>query len=168
MGLLEELRENKGTRMLFGKKELLIIEKQLLGVSLKPSEKTRLSRDIRKKFQAIASLAPFQKKFSLKHRSTVNEIVQDSVEFIRNSTQSIKIKKIILFGSTVEKSRTLLSDIDLAVEFSSISEKEAIKFRLEIMRKLHKSVDLQVYNILPEKIKKRIEIYGKTVYQREN
>ena len=78
------------------------------------------------------------------------------------------IKKIILFGSTTEKSRTLLSDIDIVIEFKRITEKEATRFRLEMMRKLHKRVDLQVYNILPDKIKKRIDAYGKTIYQREN
>ena len=168
MNFLEELKENKEIRALFGKAELLIIEKQLLNVSLKPSEKTRLSRDIRKKFRAIASLIPFQRQFSLKQGSIVYDIVQDSTRFIINSSYESNIKKIILFGSTTEKSRTLLSDIDIVIEFKRITEKEATRFRLEMMRKLHKRVDLQVYNILPDKIKKRIDAYGKTIYQREN
>ena len=53
MRLLNTLKKDKNIRRIFGERELVIIEKQLLGVALKPSEKTRLSRDIRKKFENI-------------------------------------------------------------------------------------------------------------------
>ena len=52
-GLLDLVREGKDLRVLFGERELKIIEKQLLGIQLTRSEKTRLSRDIRRKFQVI-------------------------------------------------------------------------------------------------------------------
>lgn len=168
MTLIDELKENPELRKLFGKQELLIVEKQLLGVVLKPSEKTRLSRDIRKKFQAIASLIPFQKEFALKRASVVKDITNDTVHFLQTTPYAPRIRRIIVFGSTAENSRRLLSDIDIAVEFAAISEKDAVKFRLEMIRKVHKSVDLQIYNVLPEKIKKRIDLHGKTVYQRTN
>ena len=50
MSLLKTLKEEKNARKIFGKKEIEIIEKQLNGIKLSPSEQTRLSRDIRKKF----------------------------------------------------------------------------------------------------------------------
>jgi len=53
MGLLELIRHEKELRRIFGQQELKIIEKQLLGVNLSPSEKTRLSRDIKPKFEII-------------------------------------------------------------------------------------------------------------------
>ena len=53
MSLINIIKTNKDIRKIFGKKELVIIEKQLLGVSLTQSEKNRLSRDIRKKFEVI-------------------------------------------------------------------------------------------------------------------
>ena len=52
VGLISIIKDEK-IRTLFGKRELEIIEKQLLGIKLSNSEKTRLSRDIRKKFEAI-------------------------------------------------------------------------------------------------------------------
>jgi len=166
MSLIEIIRKNKEIRTIFGKQEILIIEKQLLGVPLKPSEKTRLSRDIRRKFKAIASLAPFIEEFNLKQGSELNRIIQDTKEVVLNTEQAPKIKRIVIFGSTTNKSRTLLSDIDIAVEFEKIERKEAAKFRLRTLNKTHKKVDIQVYNFLPVKIKKQINKYGKTIYKR--
>ena len=65
MELLNILKKSQNVRKIFGKRELIIIEKQLNGVNLTPSEKTRLSRDIRKKFIAIKELAPYFDDFFL-------------------------------------------------------------------------------------------------------
>lgn len=167
MSLLEEIKKNSDVRSLFGKQELLIIEKQLLAVKLKPSEKTRLSRDIRKKFRAIQALSQFKEEFMLKHGSKLREIIKDTKEAILKSSYSNKIKRIVLFGSTLDRERNLMSDIDIAVEFFDITNKTAVKFRLGMMHKVDKRVDIRVYNTLPEKIKFQID-NGKTVYQRAN
>ena len=168
MSLLRIIKENKEMRSIFGKQELLIIEKQLLGVQLTPSEKTRLSRDIRKKFKAIKALSQFAEEFNLKQGSEIQEMVEDTKEVILDSGYFSKIKRVVVFGSTIEKTRTILSDIDIAVEFSEIERKEAVRFRLEIIRKANPKIDIQVYNFLPEKIKKQIDKNGKTIYSRAN
>ena len=55
--LLNFLKSNENARKIFGERELKIIEKQLLGVNLTQSEKNRLSRDIRLKFNFIKETA---------------------------------------------------------------------------------------------------------------
>jgi len=66
MSLLKFLRESENARKVFGKRELKIIEKQLFGVGLTQSEKNRLSRDIRKKFEFISKASRFEEEFKLK------------------------------------------------------------------------------------------------------
>ena len=166
MPLLRAIKENDEIRTLFGKREIEIIEKQLLGVNLTPSEKTRLSRDIRKKFKAIKMLAQFQNEFELKQGAEIRKIIEETKQIILNTEYFSKIKRIIIFGSSINKSRTLLSDIDIAVEFSKIENIEASKFRLRIISLASKNIDIQVYNFLPDKIKKQIDKNGKTIYQK--
>ncbi len=166
MSLLELIKSAKEMRSLFGKQELLIIEKQILGVSLKPSEKTRLSRDIRKKFRAIKELSQFAEDFNLKQGSEIQEIIEDTRKIILDTEYFSKIKRIVVFGSTIEKTRTLLSDVDIAVEFIEIERKESSRFRVRVLSLANKNVDVQIYNFLPEKIKKQIDENGKTIYQK--
>jgi predicted nucleotidyltransferase len=165
MDLLKILKKPE-MRKIFGKKELVIIEKQLLGMKLKPSEKTRLSRDIRKKFEAVKELLQFANYFSLKHGKVTKEIIQEAKEAILETEHFPKIKRIYLFGSTAEKAHIFKSDIDIAVEFDDISLKEAISFRIKT--RVPEKVDLQVYNVLPEKVKKEINEKGKIIYERKN
>lgn len=167
MSLLRALRDPE-TRKLFGKREIEIIEKQLLGIKLKPSEKTRLSRDIKKKFSAIKRLAGDIPEFELKKGQYIRKNIEEAKEVILGSRYHPRIKKIILFGSTAENSRTFRSDIDIAVEFDRIDIKEAMEFRLKASGKLSEIVDIQVYNVLPEKIKKEIDEKGKVIYERKN
>lgn len=166
MNILESIKQNKNIRKLFGKSELIILEKQLLGIKLKPSEKTRLSRDIRKKFEAIKELSPFIKEFNLKHGAIIKEIIQEAKESILETEYFPKIKKIYLFGSTAEGIQIFRSDIDIAVEFTEITLKEATSFRMKT--RVPQKVDIQVYNILPDKIKKEILKKGKIIYERQN
>ena len=168
MSLLSTIKKDKNIRRIFGERELVIIEKQLLGVALKPSEKTRLSRDIRKKFEAINALAPFANEFKLKHGAIINGLINETKEVITENKLIPTIKRIILFGSAAEHQLTLRSDIDIAVEFERITEQEAVRFRLDVMRKINEKVDIQVYNLLPDKIKKEIELKGKKLYERKN
>lgn len=165
MNLIGAIKRNKEIRKIFGKRELVIIEKQLLGVQLKPSEKTRLSRDIRKKFVAIGELIPYKENFALKHGAIIKECIEEAKETILKSRYFPKINKITLFGSVVENRLTLFSDIDIAVEFNEISKNDATRFKLEILRKVNEKIDIQVYNFLPDKIKKEIREKGKVLYE---
>ena len=166
MGLLEFLRKNEDVRKIFGKRELKIIEKQLLGINLTQSEKNRLSRDIRKKFETIEKMSKFSEEFKLKKGARIKEIVNDAKEFILESKHFPNIKRIILFGSAVENQLTFRSDIDIAVEFNRIDVKEATEFRIYVSGRVSDRVDIQVYNVLPIKIKKEIDKKGKILYER--
>ncbi|MBU0929658.1 MAG: nucleotidyltransferase domain-containing protein [Nanoarchaeota archaeon] len=168
MNILDVIKKNINIRKIFGERELVIIEKQLLGVILKPSEKTRLSRDIRKKFEAINSLMQFSEYFKLKHGMIINERINDAKEVIIESKYFPKIKKIILFGSAAEHKLVLRSDIDIAVEFTDITKEDAMAFRLHILGRANEKIDIQVYNILPDKIKKEIDLKGKVLYERKD
>ena len=164
MNFLNELKKNENMRKIFGERELKIIEKQLLGVRLSASEKTRLSRDIRKKFEAINSLMPFSKEFNLKQGLLIKEMINEVKEVILETKYFPRIKRIILFGSAVENQLLINSDIDIAVDFSYITKEEALRFRLDVSRKINSKIDIQVYNVLPDKIKKEIDIKGKILY----
>ena len=168
MGLLLALKRNPDIRRLFGKRELLIIEKQLSGVNLKQSEKTRLSRDIRKKFEAIQGLSTFVSEFKLKKGAEIKALIEETKEVILKSKYFTRIKKVVLFGSTVENKRTFRSDIDIAVEFDLINSKEALQFKIDASKKLNSIIDIRVYNLLHEKIKNEVDVKGKILYEREN
>ena len=163
-GLLHLIRNNRDVRTIFGKRELEIIEKQLLGINLKPSEITRLSRDIRKKFEIIKKLAEFEEEFELKKGFEMKLMIQDALEVILNSKHKSKISKIILFGSAAEKKLNFRSDIDIAVIFDKIDIKEATQFRIYVSGRVKDKIDIQVYNVLPDKIKKEIDTKGKVLY----
>ncbi len=163
MELINFLKSNKNTRKVFGKRELKIIEKQLFGVNLTQSEKNRLSRDIRKKLEFIKEISRFSDLFDLKKSTAIKEIINQTITLIKEDKSSNKIKRIILHGSATENKLSLRSDIDIAVEFTSINLKEATLFRKRISGRSHPRADIQVFNILPNKIKKQINQNGKTL-----
>ncbi len=165
MSLLNIINKNENLRRIFGKRELVIMQKQLLGVPLKESERTRLSRDIRKKLEVIKELSKFSLEFNLKKGAEIKRIIEEVKEIIFQNKLFSRIKKIILFGSAVENKLTLNSDIDIAVEFNKITKEEATNFRREVMGKLNEKVDIQVYNVLQNKIKKEISGKGKVLYE---
>ena len=154
MSLLKFLKENKNARKIFGKRELKIIEKQLFGVNLTQSEKNRLSRDIRKKFEFINEASKFEEESKLKKGIELKKKVEEAKEIILNDILFKKIKKI-----------TFRSDIDLAAVFDKINLKEATLFRKRVLGKSSEKVDIQVYNTLPKKIKKEIDKKGKILYE---
>jgi len=168
MNLLNFLKENKNARKILGKRELKIIEKQLLGINLTQSEKNRLSRDIRKKFEFIKEAARFSEEFELKKGAEIKKIIEEAKEEIMNSPLFNKINEIILFGSAAENQLTFRSDIDIAVKFSDIDIDEATLFRIKIGGRVNDRIDVQVYNVLPDKIKKEIDKNGKILYERKN
>ena len=166
MALLELVRHEKAMRKIFGRVELKIIEKQILGVNLSASERTRLSRDIRPKFEIIFALSDFGEEFLLKKGQEIKFLINDAKENILKSSWAKQIKKIIIFGSFIENELRLDSDIDIAVLFDKIDVKEATKFRIEMSPKVSEKIDLQVFNILPEKLKEEINKKGKVIYER--
>ena len=97
-GLLKFLKENENARKIFGKRELKIIEKQMQGVNLTQSEKNRLSRDIRKKFEFINEASKFNDEFELKKGAENKEMIEDALEAIKDNRLFSRIKAIWLFG----------------------------------------------------------------------
>lgn len=163
MTVIDYLKKDKDVRKIFGKRELKIIEKQLYGVDLTQSEKNRLSRDIRSKLQVVKELARFRDEFDVKKGSEIQRIVDESKEIILDN---FNVAAIILFGSAADNKLTLKSDIDIAVKLDKAGTKKATLFRKKAMGMLDKKIDLQVYNILPEKIKKQIDENGKVLYRK--
>lgn len=156
-------------RRLFGERELKIIEKQLKGVALLPSERTRLSRDIRKKLEAVRLLSPFSQDFKLKKGLYLKKIIENVKKEIFKHPLFPRVKRIILFGTAAENRLRLGSDIDIAVEFDkNVSEKEAFKFRANISGEANDKVDIQIFNFLPEEIKNEIDRTGKILFERKN
>jgi len=156
-------------RRIFGEQELKIIEKQLRGVSLLPSEKTRLSRDIRKKLEAVRILSDFIDDFRLKKGTYLKKIIENTKDEILSHHLSSKIKRIILFGTAAENRLRLGSDIDIAIEFKKdISTKEAFKFQIEIKSETNNKVDIKVYNILPKEVKDEIDRTGKVIFEKKD
>ncbi len=166
MNLIQFLKANKNTRKIFGQRELLIIEKQLNGIALTQSEKNRLSRDIRKKFDFIKQAARFESEFELKKASSIKDMIEKSKEVILEHAFRNRIKKIILFGSAVENKLTFRSDIDIVVVFTKINLTEATKFRIKIGGQLPDKIDIQVFRFLPKKIQKEINKKGKLLYEK--
>ncbi len=165
MGLLKFLKESENARKVFGKRELKIIEKQLLGISLTQSEKNRLSRDIRKKLDFIREISGFEKEFELKKGAEIKKKINEAKKIILEDSFHQRIKTIHLFGSAVENKLTFRSDIDMAVTFDKIDIRDATLFRKRVSGKSTDKVDVQVYNILPTKIKKEINEKGRVLYE---
>lgn len=161
----EFLRNNRNARKIFGKRELEIMLKQLEGIQLKQSEKNRLSRDIKPKLEFIKDIARFQDEFKLKKNQDNKKIIEKTVDTILNDEFSNEIKAILLFGSFADNSFTNSSDIDICVIFrKNISIKEATGFRIRVSGQLPEKVDLQVFNLLPQKIKREIARNHKVLY----
>ena len=166
MSLLKFLKDNEKARKIFGERELKIIEKQLLGISLTQSEKNRLSRDIRKKLEFISEISAFKEEFDLKKRAGIKKLIERSVELMLKDKLKEEIKAILLFGSHVKGIVTKRSDIDICVIFKEISVEEATRFRIRISGELPKNVDIQVFNTLPQKIKREIARNHKILYKK--
>ncbi len=163
--LKEFLKSNKNTRKIFGKKEMGIILKQLDGVALTQSEKNRLSRDIKPKLEFIKEASKFGDEFELKKDADSLRLVDKAVQLILHDELKDKIKAILLFGSHAGGIVTKRSDIDICVVFDKISRMEADKFRIRILGHFQLKMDIQVFNVLPQKIKREIARNHKVLYK---
>ena len=164
--LKEFLKSNINARKIFGKKELEIIFRQLDGLQLKQSERNRLSRDIKPKFEFINEVAKFESEFKIEKNQNNKKMIKKAVDLILDDKLNDNIKAILLFGSFADNSFTERSDIDICVVFKAdISLKEATEFRIRVSGQLPEKADVQVFNILPQKIKKDIARNHKVLYR---
>ena len=166
--LSEFLKRNKNARRIFGKKELDITLKQLDGLQLTQSEKNRLSRDIRPKLKFIKEIAKFEEEFELKKDANSLIIIDKAVQLILQDELKERVKAILLFGSHVRGTVTKRSDVDICAVFDSISSEEATKFRIRISSEFSEKVDIQVFNKLPQKIKRSIARNHKVLHKRDD
>lgn len=166
LSLKEFLKENKDARKVFGRKELEIMLKQLDGLPLKQSENNRLSRDIKPKLGFIRDAAEFRSEFRLEKNQDNKRIIRKAVDTILSDKSRDGIKAILLFGSFADKSFTSRSDIDICVIFrKDLSLKEATEFRIRVSGQLPDKADIQVFNILPQKLKRGIARNHKVLYK---
>ncbi len=166
--LSEFLKKNKNARRIFGKKELEIIFKQLDGLPLTQSERNRLSRDIKPKLDFIKAVSKFENEFELKKDANNLILIDKAVQLILQDELKDRIKAILLFGSHADGTITKRSDIDICVVFTNISLEEATKFRIRILGNFSAKVDVQVFNTLPQKIKRAIARNHKVLYQSDD
>ncbi|MBU1946807.1 MAG: nucleotidyltransferase domain-containing protein [Nanoarchaeota archaeon] len=168
MTLKEFLKNNKETRKIFGKKEIDIILNQLDGIQLTQSERNRLSRDIRPKLNFIKEISKFRGDFNLKKNADNLTLINKAVELILEDSLKEKIISILLFGSHVKGTITKRSDIDICVVFKEISQEESDKFRIRLLSNFSEKVDIQVFNTLPQKIKREIAKKHRILYKTED
>jgi len=162
------LQTNKNARKIFGDKEIEIIQKQLEGIALTQSEKNRLSRDIRPKFNFIKDASKFSEEFDLKKALNKKKIISKVIDLILKDELKNKIKAILLFGSMVNGIVTPRSDIDICVVFTKIDLNEATRFRIRISSEFSDKLDIQVFNILPQKIKREIARKHNILYKNQD
>ncbi len=95
----------------------------------------------------------------------IKKIIDRTVNLIRKEAKS-NVKAILLFGSYAGGTAIWRSDIDICVVFKkNISLREATLFRIHILGNLPDNVDLQVFNVLPLKVKKSIVENHKILFQ---
>ena len=139
---------------------------QLDGLQLKQSEKNRLSRDIKPKLEFIKEIAEFRDEFKLEKNQDNKKLIEKAVDIILKDELRENIMAVLLFGSFADNTFTKSSDIDICVVFKGdISLKKATEFRIRVSGQLPNKVDVQVFNILPQKIKRDISRNHKVLYK---
>ncbi len=169
MNLKDYLQTSKNARKIFGKKEVEIILKQLSGMPLTQSEKNRISRDIKPKLEMIREMAAFTNEFELKKNQDNKRIISGAIDVLLNDVLSSNIKAILLFGSYADNSYNKRSDIDICVVFRhDPTIRAATAFRIRIAGQVSGKVDIHVFNILPQKIKKEIARNHRVLYKADD
>ena len=140
--------------------------KQLDGLQLKQSEKNRLSRDVKPKLEFIKEIAEFKDEFKLKKNQDNKKLIEKAVDIILKDELRENIKAVLLFGSFADNTFTKSSDIDICVVFKGdIPLKKATEFRIRVSGQLPNKVDVQVFNVLPQKVKRDISRNHKVLYK---
>ena len=92
-------------------------------------------------------------------KNAINSILED--DKVNNN-----VKAILLFGSHADGTAIWRSDIDICVVFKkNLTDEQAFLFRRKILGFLPDVVDLQVFNVLPSKIKKSIAENHQILFQ---
>ncbi|MBI2668565.1 nucleotidyltransferase domain-containing protein [Candidatus Woesearchaeota archaeon] len=95
------------------------------------------------------------------------KIINQAVQLIMEEAKD-EIGAILLFGSHADNTAIWRSDIDICVVFKNdLTEKEAFFFRRKLLGQLPDVVDLQVFNVLPQKIKQSIAKNHQVLFQVE-
>ncbi len=95
----------------------------------------------------------------------VQRIIDESVKIILAHNRK-NIKAIFLFGSYADNTAIWRSDIDICVLLKGeVGLKEATLFRKKMLAIIPEKVDLQVFNVLPLKIKKSIADNHKVLFE---
>ncbi|MBI2130319.1 nucleotidyltransferase domain-containing protein [Candidatus Woesearchaeota archaeon] len=163
------LTGNQNARRIFGKKELGIILKQLDGRPLTQSERNRLSRDIKPKLDFIKEIFEFGDEFGLRKNQDNKRIMEKAVDAVLKDELGQSVAAVLLFGSFADNTFTSNSDIDIcAVLKKDVSLRDATRFRIRVSGQLPKKADIQVFNALPQKVKKEIAKNHKVLYQSRN
>ncbi|HLC58178.1 MAG TPA: nucleotidyltransferase domain-containing protein [Candidatus Nanoarchaeia archaeon] len=169
MGLSTFIRSEQEVRRLFGKKELEIIQRQLKGMPLTQSEQNRLSRDIKPKFACIEELSNFKEEFNLAKNQENKRLMQKAIEIMLQDKEKDNIKAILLFGSFADNTQIFRSDIDICAVFKNQPTlREATEFRIRVSGQLPEKLDIQVFNTLPQKIKREIAKNHKVLYKQKD
>ena len=164
--LKDFLKTNKNARKIFGKKEIEIIFKQLDGLPLTQSERNRLSRDVKPKLEFMGEIAQFKDEFKIEKNQINKQLIERAVQAILNDELSNEIEAILLFGSFADNTFTPISDIDICVVFKKdLYLKNATEFRIRVSGNLPEKIDVQIFNTLPQKIKRAIARNHKVVYK---
>jgi predicted nucleotidyltransferase len=167
--MIEKMLKLPEARLIFGKKELEIIHKQLKGLPLTQSQKNRLSTYIRPKLEFIKKLQNAQSEFKLKKNQTLKIKLQQLLQIIKKDELFDCITAILLFGSYANNTARLNSDIDVAIIFESkITDKEATLFQMRILGETTTDFDIQVFNFLPTSVQKTIRDNHKILYKKSH
>jgi predicted nucleotidyltransferase len=165
MTLYEFIKDEPLTNKIFGKGEIEIIKKQLLGLKLKQYEKNILSRSIRKKFNLIKKISVYKEEFDIKKGGEIYKQLEILKEIMLLDEIGKNIKKIYIFGSFIENKMSTNSDVDIAVEFKNIDKKETSKFKKRILEQKNNLFDISIFNNLPINIQKEVKKNGKVFFE---
>ena len=136
---------------------------------LTQSEKNRVSRDIKPKLEFIKEIYEFREEFRLEKNQENKRLIEKAVAVILNDPLRENIQAALLFGSFADNSFTKRSDIDICVVFNKdLSLNEATKFRIRALGQLPEKMDIQVFNILPQKIKRSIARSHRVLYKNKS
>ncbi len=166
MELMNFLDNSAGARLVFGKKELEIIRKQLLGMPLKQSERNRLSKFIRPKLRFIAQCAVFKNEFELIRKSRLKELLAHVLNVVLSDKLGKNAVAIFLYGSFCNNSANKFSDLDVGVIFPEITPRQAASFEVRVLSKVPELVDVKVFNTLPLRVKRSVVENYKILYKK--
>jgi uncharacterized protein len=143
--------------------------KQIEGRDLKQSERNRLSRDIRPKLDVVRKLSEFKDEFALERNQENKRVIENAIGVVLSDELGEDVKAMLLFGSFVDGSFTARSDIDICVVFDrKLSLKEATEFRVRVSGELPDKVDIQVFGVLPQKVKRSVARNHKVLFSRKD